>query len=64
MRVLKAKAPIALRIAGELIDGGANIPIERALMLELDRLLEIFATRDAYEGLTAVGRRQPVFTAQ
>lgn len=59
-----AKAPIALRIAGELIEQGATLPIDSALQLEIDRLVEIFATKDAYEGLTAIGRRVPTFTGQ
>ena len=30
-------------------------------ILELDHLLEIFLTRDAYEGLSSLGKRPPAF---
>ena len=56
-----SKAPIALRIAADLIDRGAALPIEEGLALELAHLNEIFATKDAYEGLSSLGKRPPVF---
>jgi enoyl-CoA hydratase/3-hydroxyacyl-CoA dehydrogenase len=55
------KAPIALRIAEELIDGGADKPLDEGLRMELARLREIFATEDAYEGLSKLGKQNPVF---
>jgi enoyl-CoA hydratase/3-hydroxyacyl-CoA dehydrogenase len=58
---LSRNAPIALRLAGELIDQGIDMPLDDALQLELDHLLEIFSTRDAYEGLSNVGRASPSF---
>jgi enoyl-CoA hydratase/3-hydroxyacyl-CoA dehydrogenase len=56
-----SKAPIALRLAAELVDQSVNVPIEQGLELELSHLSEIFATRDAYEGLSSLGRKPPVF---
>ena len=61
VKALASKAPVALRVAEELIDAGAGLPLDRALELELERLTEIFSTRDAYEGLTSIGSRQPQF---
>ena len=61
---VSAKAPIALRLAGELIDRGASLPIEEGLRLELAHVQEIFATKDAYEGLSTLGKRTPVFKGQ
>jgi enoyl-CoA hydratase/3-hydroxyacyl-CoA dehydrogenase len=61
VRRLDAKAPIALRIASELIDRGERLPIEQAVALELERLEEIFSSADAYEGLSSLGRRPPAF---
>jgi enoyl-CoA hydratase/3-hydroxyacyl-CoA dehydrogenase len=58
------KAPVALRLAADLIDRGAVLPIEEGLALELAHLHEIFATRDAYEGLSSLGKKPPVFTGQ
>jgi enoyl-CoA hydratase/3-hydroxyacyl-CoA dehydrogenase len=59
---LATKAPMALRIAADLIDRGADIPLDQAVELELAPLVEIFSTKDAYEGLSSLGERRPVFT--
>jgi enoyl-CoA hydratase/3-hydroxyacyl-CoA dehydrogenase len=59
---IAGKAPIALRLAAELIDRGASLPIDEGLRLELSHLREIFSTKDAYEGLSSLGKRPPVFT--
>jgi enoyl-CoA hydratase / 3-hydroxyacyl-CoA dehydrogenase len=61
MRRVGSKAPIALRLAAELIDRGASLPLDQGLQLELSHLEEIFSTKDAYEGLSSLGRRPPVF---
>jgi enoyl-CoA hydratase/3-hydroxyacyl-CoA dehydrogenase len=58
---LASKAPIALRLANELIEKGAGLSLEEGLKLETDHLIEVFSTRDAYEGLTSLGQRQPNF---
>jgi enoyl-CoA hydratase/3-hydroxyacyl-CoA dehydrogenase len=55
------KAPLAVRLASDLIDRGANLPLDEALRLEMAHLEEIFATKDAYEGLSSLGKRPPVF---
>ena len=66
-RIVKAvkrigsKAPIALRLAESLIDRGADLPIQDGLRLELSHVREIFSTRDAYEGLSNLGKKAPVF---
>ena len=61
LRRLQSKAPVALRIASELIVRGDGLPIDEAVELELGRLQDIFSTADAYEGLSSLGRRPPVF---
>ena len=61
VRRVRRKAPISLRIAGELIERGAALPIPEALALELDHLTEIFNTRDAYTGLRSIGGPPPQF---
>jgi enoyl-CoA hydratase/carnithine racemase len=55
------KAPIAVRIASALIDEGDGTAIEQGIALELSHLEEIFSTADAYEGLSSLGKRRPVF---
>jgi enoyl-CoA hydratase/3-hydroxyacyl-CoA dehydrogenase len=58
------KAPIALRIASDLIDHGEGKPIEEGVAMELSHLEEIFSTADAYEGLSSLGKRRPVFKGE
>jgi len=61
VRRVGSRAPIALRLAAELIDRGAELPLDEGLRLELAHLQEIFSTKDAYEGLSSLGRKPPVF---
>ncbi|MGE5256141.1 MAG: enoyl-CoA hydratase/isomerase family protein, partial [Hyphomicrobiales bacterium] len=60
-KTLGYKAPLALRIANEVVDRQANLSMREAVEAELGRLKEIFATADALEGLSSVGRRRPEF---
>ena len=54
-------APIALRMANELLDGAVQTAddLDAGLALELANLEDIFSTADALEGLSALieGRR-------
>lgn len=61
---VRFKAPIALRIASDLIDKGSGKSIEQGIAMELSRLEEVFSTADAYEGLSSVGKRRPVFKGE
>jgi enoyl-CoA hydratase/3-hydroxyacyl-CoA dehydrogenase len=61
MKRVTRKAPVALRIAEQLIDEGVNKPLEEGLQRELGQLREIFGTEDAYEGLSSLGRKKPSF---
>jgi enoyl-CoA hydratase/3-hydroxyacyl-CoA dehydrogenase len=61
LKALAGRAPIALSIAERLIEDGSGRPLTDALSLELNFLHEIFNTKDAYEGLTSVGKRTPVY---
>ena len=61
LKTVGFKAPIACRIACELIHAGKDLPVRQAAELELGRLTEIFSTADALEGLSSVGRRRPKF---
>ncbi len=61
VKSVAAKAPLALRMAGRLIEEGADRPLSQGLLMELEHLVEIFSTRDAYEGLRSVGRKPPVY---
>ncbi len=61
MKRVGSKAPIALRLAGKLIESGASVTLEEGLAMELGYLEEIFSTKDAYEGLSTLGKKAPVF---
>jgi enoyl-CoA hydratase/3-hydroxyacyl-CoA dehydrogenase len=61
MKRVSFKAPIALRLAGKLIESGANVPLEEGLAMELAHLEEIFSTKDALQGLSTLGKQAPVF---
>lgn len=54
---IAANAPIALKLANQIIDGGLDRPLREATKLELDHLNEIFSTADAWTGLSNVGRK-------
>jgi enoyl-CoA hydratase/3-hydroxyacyl-CoA dehydrogenase len=58
---VRFKAPIATRIADRLIREGATRELSEALEMELGHLEEIFRTADAFEGLSSLGRKRPVF---
>ncbi|MCU0289133.1 MAG: 3-hydroxyacyl-CoA dehydrogenase NAD-binding domain-containing protein [Acidobacteria bacterium] len=58
---LRSKAPIALRLAMELIHRAASCTYEEAIANELAHLEEIFNTEDALTGLKSVGKYRPVF---
>jgi enoyl-CoA hydratase/3-hydroxyacyl-CoA dehydrogenase len=64
LKQLRSKAPVALRIASDLIDQGAELSLPEALDLETTRLVEIFSTKDAYEGLSSLGKKRPEFRGQ
>ena len=61
---VRTKAPVALRISNELIDGAARWPIDEGIEQELGHLEEIFGTQDAYVGLSSLGRARPTFTGK
>lgn len=59
---VRHKAPLATRLADRLVRDSAGWPLEEGLAHELSHLEEVFRSRDAYEGLSALGKRRPEFT--
>jgi enoyl-CoA hydratase/3-hydroxyacyl-CoA dehydrogenase len=55
------KAPLALKIANEIIDEQVGKSMTEAVEIELGRLNDIFSTADALEGLSSLGRKKPVY---
>ncbi len=64
MKKVGFKAPIALSLAEKLIDRGTAGSLEDGLELELAHLTEIFRSADAYEGLSTLGKRRPVWKGE
>jgi enoyl-CoA hydratase/3-hydroxyacyl-CoA dehydrogenase len=61
MKRVGFKAPIALRLAGKLIESGSKVALDEGLAMELSHLEEVFSTKDALEGLSTLGKKAPVF---
>lgn len=59
--IIGTKAPVALKLANEIIDKQADKSIAEAVEIELGYLKQIFSTADALEGLSTMGRRRPEF---
>jgi enoyl-CoA hydratase/3-hydroxyacyl-CoA dehydrogenase len=55
------KAPLALKIANEIIDEQIGKSMTEAVEIELGRLNDIFSTADALEGLSSFGRKRPEY---
>jgi enoyl-CoA hydratase/3-hydroxyacyl-CoA dehydrogenase len=60
-KIIGYKAPLALKIANEIIDEQVGKSIADAVEIELERLNDIFSTADALEGLSTVGRKKPEY---
>ena len=59
---IAGKAPIALKLANELMTkAAAGLPIDQGVEAELGSLPTIFATEDARAGLGSVGKGRPEF---
>jgi enoyl-CoA hydratase/3-hydroxyacyl-CoA dehydrogenase len=62
IKIIGYKAPLAIRIADEIIEQQTKLSIAEAVETELARLEEIFSTADALEGLSSsMQRRRPTF---
>jgi enoyl-CoA hydratase/3-hydroxyacyl-CoA dehydrogenase len=61
MKTLSYKAPLALRLADEIINQQQGLTIPQAVEVELGRLEDIFSTADALEGLSTVGSGRPQY---
>lgn len=61
VKIMGYKAPLALKVANEIIDQQVGKSIPEAVEIELSRLAEIFSSADALEGLSSLGRKRPEF---
>lgn len=58
---VKWKAPLATRVADRLIREGAGLSLADGLQMELAHIDEIMRSKDAYEGLSSLGKKKPEF---
>jgi enoyl-CoA hydratase/3-hydroxyacyl-CoA dehydrogenase len=63
-KIVSYKAPLALKLASEIIDQQIDKSMTEAVEIELGRLEEIFSTADALEGLSSLGRKRPEFKGE
>lgn len=61
---LRSKAPIALQLAFELIDGAEGLAIDEEYSRELGDLPAVFGSEDAMIGLKSVGKYKPEFSGK
>ena len=61
---MKKKAPLTLTYADEIIDLQTDAGIEKGVEIELEKLADIFSTKDCLEGLTSAGRKKPEFKGE
>ena len=61
VKLMSYRAPIALKLANEIIDQQVGKSMTEAVEIELGRLNDIFSTADALEGLSTVGRKKPEY---
>jgi enoyl-CoA hydratase/3-hydroxyacyl-CoA dehydrogenase len=60
-KIIGYKAPLAIKLANEIIDKQAGKSMSEAVEIELGRLTNSFSTVDALEGLSSVGRKKPEY---
>ena len=60
-KLIGYKAPLALKIANEIIDEQIGKSITEAVEIEFGRAKDIFNTADALEGLSSLGRKKPEY---
>ncbi|MEW5909266.1 MAG: 3-hydroxyacyl-CoA dehydrogenase NAD-binding domain-containing protein [Thermodesulfobacteriota bacterium] len=63
-KIIGYKAPLALKIADEIVDAQKIRSIPEGVEIELGRLNEIFSTKDALEGLSSLGRKRPEYKGE
>ncbi len=58
-RTIASKGPVAVRLAKQAVQGGANLDLFAACALESDLFAQAFASEDHKEGLTAFLEKRP-----
>lgn len=63
-KAVERNAPLALKSSAKYISEGMKMTIEAGMELELRDMAAAFATKDAFEGLTSLGVRRPVYKGE
>jgi len=61
LKTMGNKAPLALKLVNQIVDRQAKASPDEGIEIELDNLKTIFATADALEGLSSLGRKKPEY---
>lgn len=61
LKIIGHKAPLALKLVNQIIDRQASASRDEGIEVELDGLSVIFATADALEGISSLGRKKPEY---
>ncbi len=64
LKIIGTKAPLAIKLANDIINRQIILPVDEAVKIELQHLEENFSTSDALEGLSSLGKKRPVFKGQ
>jgi enoyl-CoA hydratase/carnithine racemase len=57
-RVIAGKAPLSVRALKKVVSGGAALPLDRAMELELQEYNRLFKTKDRREGVAAFNQKR------
>lgn len=60
--LIASKAPLSIRALKRVVRGGAHLPLDEAMALELDAYNQLFTTQDRREGVASFNeKRTPSF---
>ena len=58
-RIIASKAPLSVRALKRVVHGGAALPLDQAMDLELEAYNQLFRTEDRREGVAAFNEKRP-----
>ncbi len=64
LKTIGTKAPLAIKLANNIINLQMGLPVDEAILIELQHLEENFSTSDALEGLSSLGKKRPIFKGE
>jgi len=58
-RIIASKAPLSVQALKRVVHGGAHLPLDQAMDLELEAYNQLFRTEDRREGVAAFNEKRP-----